>query len=148
MTSSHYWNDLANAGAAHISYALWRDYCDALHASLLSKWIGGRRFSTAFKTDLFDETCGNGMVPFLSYLAEHVVGIDIADSIVVQAAKRHPCLSAHADDVRKLSYPDNTFDLIFSNSTLDHFVDPQDLSDAVHELVRVLRKGGDRKSVV
>ncbi|MDA0215633.1 MAG: class I SAM-dependent methyltransferase [Cyanobacteria bacterium] len=142
MTSSLYWNDLANAGAPHISYALWRDYCDAIHASLMSKWIGNRQFSTALKTDLFDEACGNGMVPLLSHLAEHVVGIDIADSIVELATQRHPCLTAHTDDVRKLSYPDNTFDLIFSNSTLDHFVNPQDLSKAVYELVRVLRKGG------
>lgn len=142
MNSSRYWNDLATTLATYTSYPLWRDFCDTLHAATLQEWIGDRHFSTALKTDLFDETCGNGMIPYLSHHADQVVGIDISEVIVGQVALRYPYLTAQVEDATELTFPDDTFDLIFSNSTLDHFFDPADLSRAVHELVRVLRKGG------
>ena len=140
--TSHYWDDLTRGKSPHLSYPLWRHYCDALHASLLHEWIGGRRFSLALKTDLFDEACGVGVVPAVARFAQILVGIDIAESIVEQASRRYPYLEAHVEDVRDLSYPANSFDLIFSNSTLDHFSQPDELQQAVHELVRVLRDGG------
>jgi SAM-dependent methyltransferase len=46
-------------------------------------------------------------------------------------------------DVRGLPFPPGSFDLIVSNSTLDHFESPQEILRSLRELARVLRPGGN-----
>ena len=46
-------------------------------------------------------------------------------------------------DVRRLPFGDGAFDVIVSNSTLDHFETARDLRQALGELARVLRPGGE-----
>ncbi|MGH7820827.1 MAG: class I SAM-dependent methyltransferase, partial [Candidatus Binatia bacterium] len=72
--------------------------------------------------------------------------IDVSPLILRDAARsleRHgvtlpPC----ASDVRRLAFRSETFDLIFSPSTLDHFTATGDIAAALRELRRVLRPGG------
>jgi ubiquinone/menaquinone biosynthesis C-methylase UbiE len=45
-------------------------------------------------------------------------------------------------DVRKLPFADQAFDLIVSDSTLDHYQSKADIEISLKELVRVLRPGG------
>ncbi len=42
-------------------------------------------------------------------------------------------------DIKKIPFPDNTFDVIFSNGVLEHFREPIPI---VQEQMRILRKGG------
>ena len=142
MNSGQYWSEVAESGGEHIAYPMWRAYCDALHARLLRSWLEGSKFSTALKTDLFDEACGNGMVSELEQIADRVNGLDISRSIVQRAARRHPSLHAMAGDVREISLDDGSVDFVLSNSTLDHFTDSRDLERSVCELVRILVPGG------
>ena len=142
MNSSQYWSEVADAGGDHISNPLWRDYCDALHARLLQTWLPGAKFSTALKTDLFDEACGNGMASELQQIADRIIGLDISQSIVDRAAQRHPSLHAMAGDVREMSLEDGSVDFVLSNSTLDHFTDSRDLEKSMREIVRILAPGG------
>lgn len=142
MNSETYWSSVVDLGGEHIAYPLWRNYCDVLHTRLLHRWLGDARFSTALKTDLFDESCGTGMAPELQLMARKVVGIDVSKSIAARAVERHPLIEVRVGDVRHLPFDCGTFDFIFSNSTLDHFEDPDDVEKSVMELVRVLTPGG------
>lgn len=64
-------------------------------------------------------------------------------SLTVQAAKsRHNGLQATAADVRLLPFADGTFDVIVSNSTLDHFESQDEIVISLRELYRVLRVDG------
>jgi SAM-dependent methyltransferase len=121
---------------------LWRAYCDRLHAEWLRAWTEGRHFGTALKTDLFDEVVGEGLVEFLLASSDRLHGIDISPSIVQRAVSRHPRLCAEVADVRRLTLDAASFDLVVSNSTLDHFEQKSDVTRALGELIRVLAPGG------
>jgi SAM-dependent methyltransferase len=45
-------------------------------------------------------------------------------------------------DARKLEFPDDSFDVVFSLSSFEHFGTPADIAAASRELGRVLRPGG------
>ncbi|MDQ4132797.1 MAG: FkbM family methyltransferase [Actinomycetota bacterium] len=45
-------------------------------------------------------------------------------------------------DGRRLRYPDETFDGVFSSSSVEHFGDLQDVANAAYEMGRVLKPGG------
>ncbi|MCL5773947.1 MAG: class I SAM-dependent methyltransferase [Firmicutes bacterium] len=45
-------------------------------------------------------------------------------------------------DARKLEFPDETFDLIFCLSSIEHFGNYSKRLEGVHEIARVLKKGG------
>ena len=51
-------------------------------------------------------------------------------------------MPAVAGDVRRLPFADQSFDLIVSDSTLDHFERFEELAQALREVHRVLRSGG------
>ena len=142
MTGDQYWSEIADSGNDHIAYPMWRDYCDTLHARLMRSWLNGAKFSTALKTDLFDEACGNGMAPELERIAGRVIGLDISQSIAERAARRHPVMNVAVEDVRKISLRDGSVDFVLSNSTLDHFTEPSDLEKSLREIVRILAPGG------
>jgi SAM-dependent methyltransferase len=58
------------------------------------------------------------------------------------ARRRYPDLQTIAADVRRLPFAEDVFEGIVSNSTLDHFASAEDLTIALKELRRVLRRGG------
>lgn len=143
---TQYWDAILASGAQgalHLDVPLWRSYCDVLHARLLNRWLAGRRYSSALKTDLFDEAVGAGLAPWLLSHSDEVVGIDIATAVVTCASARHPRLRVRVCDVCDIEAVDGTFDLIISNSTLDHFTTPAAIQRGIQELARVLRPGGD-----
>ncbi len=125
-----------------VTCPLWRNYCDALHATLIRRWVGSRRFSCSLKTDLFDETVGLGLLGILGEISSAVHGIDLSEIAVECAARRHPGLVATRADVRQLDLADESVDFIFSNSTLDHFASRAEICRALRELVRILQPGG------
>jgi SAM-dependent methyltransferase len=45
-------------------------------------------------------------------------------------------------DARRLDFPDESFDVVFSLSSFEHFGGPDDVAEAARELGRVLRPGG------
>jgi SAM-dependent methyltransferase len=138
-----HWDQMGDQQLGGLSIPLWRCFCDQLHRKLLRDWTCDRRFRAALKTDLFDEAVGEGLAGFLLDCSDRVEGIDVSAAVVQRAAARHPRLMARVSDVRRLSaFPSESFDLVVSNSTLDHFVDGRDLGVALGELARVLTPGG------
>jgi ubiquinone/menaquinone biosynthesis C-methylase UbiE len=97
---------------------------------------------TVLKTDLFDEAVSDGLSPLLNSLAERVFYTDSALEVHEMARGRYARLQTIGADVRDLPFANSIFDAIISNSTLDHFESPGDLSGSLQELFRVLRPGG------
>jgi ubiquinone/menaquinone biosynthesis C-methylase UbiE len=74
-----------------------------------------------------------------------VIGIDLAQSMLAHA-EEHRRASGHDDrlefrvgDAKALEFPDGSFDVVFSNTTLHHIADPRPV---LREARRVLRPGG------
>ena len=122
--------------------ALWRRHCDTLNATLFSRWLPAGRCERLLKTDLFDEAMGDGLYPLLAERARSIIGVDIAGSVLAAAQARHPALNIVEADVRALPFAANSFDVVVSNSTLDHFAERADIAVALRALERVLRPGG------
>jgi SAM-dependent methyltransferase len=121
---------------------LLRSYSDAVNRVLVDRWLPDEPVGRLLKTDAFDEAAGEGLFPLLRVRAREVVVVDVSEAAVAAARERHPGLAAECGDVRRLDFPDATFDAVVSNSTLDHFESLEELRVAVHELARVLRPGG------
>ncbi len=113
-----------------------------MSVALLQRWWPNKPVKHVLKTDLFDEVFSDGLYPALQVRAKHIFGIDISNSIVSAATRKYPQIHALVADVRQLPFKDHCFDLIVSNSTLDHFHTVDEIDQALAELLRVLRPGG------
>jgi SAM-dependent methyltransferase len=136
-----YWEDVVSDWQQTPVHQLWRLHSDAINTSLIDRWLperGGR----VLKTDLFDEAVGHGIYPALSPRYAEVCGVDIAPAAVARAVTRYPNLQGRVADIRQLPYRDESFDTVFSNSTLDHFASPAEIEAGLREIVRTLRPGG------
>jgi len=143
VTDQRYWDQVLVSYLDHPGRLIWRASCDAIHTSLLQAWLGPHKaWGKVLKTDLFDEAVSEGLFPELSQIAREIHGIDLAPEVVSAAQSHHPELQVMCADIRSLPYPESSFDLVFSNSTLDHFSDHADLERSLRELHRVLQPGG------
>lgn len=94
-----------------------------------------------------DSGCGSGRYSqaLSSYGASEVVGVDfspenIQNAIAVNSRYiKRKSVSFELADIRKLPFPDDSFDVVFSNGVVHHLPEP---SEGVKELLRVLRPGG------
>ncbi len=141
--SSYYWNNISRTFTGDAPQSLWRVHSDRVNVSLLADWVGERQFTDILKTDLFDEAISQGLYPYLRDHAQAVHGIDVAAESVSGARKRYPDLEAICADVRKLPLKNHRFDLIVSNSTLDHFHSTGEIEKGLRELFRILKPGGE-----
>ena len=140
MSSAH-WNEIARK--KNVSPRLWRDFSDLVHSDLLEQWLAPSGYLRTLKTDLFDEAMGTrGLVQDLVERSEQVYGIDLSGEIVDSVRPRFPLLEASMGDVRALAFPSDHFDLVVSNSTLDHFENEGDILASLVERHRVTRPGG------
>lgn len=121
---------------------LWRNHCDAANIKLLEQWLPKEPVERLVKTDVFDEALSDGLYPLLASRARTVIGMDISVVTLKAAATLHNGLHAVGADARHLPFVDEAFDVIVSNSTLDHFESAEDLVISLHELYRVLKTGG------
>lgn len=135
-----YWDAVARGNDASAA-PLWRLHADLATRALLERWLPKGRPRRLLKTDLYDETCSDGLVPDLAERARSVVGIDVSPVIAATAAARSG-VGAVAGDVRRLPFRAASFDVVVSNSTLDHFADHAQIAAALAELERVLVPGG------
>ena len=142
MNENRYWDEVAGRLIGDRRGSVWRRHCDSVHKRLLERWLPGGPFDSALKTDLFDEALGDGLYGPLSARAARVVGIDVSGVVRDAAAKRHGRMEVIHADVKRMPFADGSFDVIFSNSTLDHFDSRKEIQGALRELARVLKDGG------
>lgn len=136
---NEYWDSTADAPSSfHTEIALYKR---KQHMELLQKWTDIRG-KNVLKTDCYEES--KGQDHFLDWVAKrckHAVGMDISPRITFLAQQRFKNVKFVPCEVQKLPFQDNSFDVIMSNSTLDHFPIPQ-VKKALKELHRVLKKEG------
>jgi len=137
-----YWDAVGEVWQRTRHQWLWRAHSDAVNTALLGRWLPCARVERLLKTDLFDEALSAGLHPHLVQKAQQIVGIDISASIVRADRSRHPGLQVAMADVRRLPFASSSFDVIVSNSTLDHFHSRHEIVASLYELHRVLRVGG------
>lgn len=120
------------------------------HLNLLLKWADVKSSQKILKTDLFAEALCPSRV-FLSDILEinsSVIGIDISAEITSRARMNTAQYAAGSPseyitcDARQLPFASNSFDLIVSDSSLDHFKHEVEILTALFELTRVLKRGG------
>lgn len=146
---SEHWDRVAQAWSAN-GYAneLLAEHKKKVYLDLVNRWTDIAGAGTILKTDLFAEAFGLEQFIFdISGLDGNLVGIDISSEIVSKAreqAGRHGVDTSRfcCCDVRQLPMPDNSVDLVISDSSLDHFPSEADIVAALKELARVLREGG------
>lgn len=139
-----YWNDVASKMKDSYTDNPFFRYKKQELLGLINLWGKEYLEGKILKTDLYEEALGYD--DFLFDLAKNninVYGIDISSKIVALAKKKAKDLkvSLHlsVQDVRKLDLKDESFDLIISNSTLDHF---PEIEKALLEIYRTLKKDG------
>lgn len=89
-----------------------------------------------------DLGCGDGTlaaVLFARVPGVRWIGLDIDPSDALLASKRGVYESVHTAPATAIPEPDGSFDVVFSNSVLEHV---EQLDDVVDEVRRVLRPGG------
>lgn len=139
--TARYWANVAADWHATHRDRLWRAHSDAVNIALFRRWLPPAPVPRLLKTDVFDEAVATGLDDLLLAAARHVVGMDISHATLRQArsARRH----AVTADTRDLPFATGSFDIIISNSTLDHFPSLPDLRASLRELHRILKPGGE-----
>jgi|RhiMethySRZTD1v2_1073278.scaffolds.fasta_scaffold978026_1 SAM-dependent methyltransferase len=138
---SKYWDTVADSWNPRSVRGVWRAHSDATNIALLKRWWP-RQVTRVLKTDLFDEAVGDGLVPFLMTHASSVHAVDLSAEMAQLAHSPTGGATLTVGDVRRLPFGDGTFDLVVSNSTLDHFEHLEDIGASLGELHRVLAPGG------
>ena len=82
-------------------------------------------------------------------LPKRLVGIDLTKRSIEHTRKRFFLLDLNSEllvqDTEKLSFPDNTFDIVYSWGVLHHCFNTV---KAVNEMLRVLKKGGEARLMI
>ena len=137
-----YWESIAEEWKKTRPDRLWRKHSDAINQSLLFRWLPEQPVPRLLKTDTFDEAVGEGLAQFLQTRAHTVVGMDLSFQNVQLACRGEKSIPGACADVRHLPFGEQSFDVVVSNSTLDHFQTLDEITVSLRELHRVLcRKG-------
>jgi SAM-dependent methyltransferase len=138
-----YWETIAEDWMQGSPDFLWRHHSDAVNRALLARWLPAVSVARLLKTDVFDESVGEGLYSLLIEHAETVVGMDVSLTTLRAAQSRAVGKHVICADARGLPFANSVFDVIVSNSTLDHFETTDELIASLRQLHRVLRRGGE-----
>lgn len=142
IEDSQYWDSVGARWSELDDQLLWRQHSDAVNLKLLARWLPNSKVSHLLKTDVFDEAFGEGLYPMLASRATRLVSIDISGSTLQLARARYLDMPTVKADVRCLPYANSVFDIVVSNSTLDHFTSRDQIIESLRELSRVLAPDG------
>jgi len=146
---SLYWNNVSAETPLGQDYdiLLAEHYRDS-HLELIERWLDLSSGKTVLKTDLFAEA----KCPARSFFRELVkrdcffTASDISDQICMEA-KNLTGYSANpvsyvATNICSTPFSDGYFDIIISDSTLDHYQEKDQIKVALREIARILKPGG------
>lgn len=115
------------------------------YLDLIARWGGLPSAGRVLKTDLFEESMGtaDAFATHLCASGNTVIGMDLSPAMAARARERNPeRLRYVACDARHLPFANNSFALVVSPSTLDHFSEPRDLHRSLREIARILAPTG------
>lgn len=144
---SRHWDAVADKVSGPLLQEDVADYYRQAHLEMINTWAGDLKGKKVLKTDLYEDAFGSQH--FLYRLAQQgadVFGMDISPKMLFRARQRIAGEGRLFDrgvacDVLRASFKDDVFDLIISNSTLDH-LSVVEARSALVELRRVLKPGG------
>lgn len=142
LEETGYWESIADEWKKTRPDRLWRKHSDAINQSLLFRLLPEQPVPRLLKTDTFDEAVGEGLTRFLQARAHSFVGMDLSFKNVQLACHGETSVRGACADVRDLPFRRESFDVVVSNSTLDHFQTLDEITVSLRELHRVLRKDG------
>jgi SAM-dependent methyltransferase len=148
FSSARSWDSVLTENNVVGTEDLWRAYMKEIYQGLQERWGKGAWAGRALKTDLYDEAVTpHNLCSLFDNRCDQFVATDVSFKIARAARKRmtRPWREASViavSDMRHLAFRSCVFDGIFSNSTLDHFADREDLMASLLELRRVMRPGG------
>lgn len=91
---------------------------------------------------VLDVGCGPAHhAALLSKLGFQVLGIDLSKGLLKQAHRFHPEVKTRFMDMRRLEFPNQSFDAIWAHASLLH-LEKKDVPPTLHEFYRVLKPGG------
>lgn len=137
-----YWESVAVHWETMRPHGLWRIHADKVNECLFAQWLGTTQYQSILKTDLFDEAFGPGLYPHLCSRSKVFTGIDLSYNVCRLAQSFHDGLLPLCADVRFLPFADSMFDVVLSNSSLDHFRTPDHIVTSLREIHRVLKRPG------
>jgi len=142
LSEHEYWNQTASRIVPPHFQKEIALYKKKVHLDLVYRWALPGAYKRLLKTDLFEEAFGkDSLLEELSTSYGQAIGIDISGEVVARAKGNFPHNPLLVSDVRHLPFKDRSFDLIVSNSTLDH-LRLGTFSSAIRELWRILQRGG------
>ena len=143
VSNREYWDEVAEHWRDSRPDGLWRQHADRVNKDLVERWLRSTPVGRLLKTDLFDEAATGGLNEQLQSRGRLVVGIDLSGITARAAQPQANGMVIACADVRRLPFADETFDVVVSNSTLDHFRSRNELIASMRELSRVTRPGGE-----
>ena len=89
-----------------------------------------------------DVGCGNGHLTeriFMKYFNADFYGIEMGNGAEIAKEKGINAFKVNLNEIDKLMFEDNYFDVIFAGEIIEHLVDPDNF---LEEIYRILRKDG------
>ncbi|HTY45038.1 MAG TPA: methyltransferase domain-containing protein [Patescibacteria group bacterium] len=146
--NSEYWDAIADRNLKSAREDVWRIHLKEIYRRMI--FDGNNAPGKLWlKTDLYDETItDHSLFSLLSPQRLSLVGMDCSPAVAGHARQRLTrqkiaLQGIVVTDIRKLSFEDNSFDTVISNSTLDHFPSKDDIVAGIKELFRVLKPKGE-----
>ena len=143
-----YWNSVGSKSKDFNREDVWRAYLREVYRTLGTRWWEGERIGRTLKTDLYDEAVSrHSLVSLFENQSTCMVGMDVSLETARAARRRLEQTGRGWDriavsDARRQAFKSQVFDVILSNSTLDHFSNRADLAASLEELYRILKSGG------
>lgn len=100
------------------------------------------KYLTNKDNKILEAGCGSGrVVKYLNDLGyKNVYGVELNDEIVHIQNIRYPDLKIYQGNIVKLSFPDNSFDMIVSFGVIEHF--PSGPEEPLQSIFRILKPNG------
>ena len=137
-----FWDDIGESFPAFYDAPSTRYYFDC-ERTLFETFFPDLEGKKVFKTDLWDEAKNTKILKWVAEQGAEVYGLDISYTIVKVTQDLFGRSSLECgvivSDLRQISYGDDSFDLIYSMGTIEHF---KEYRQALKEIFRVLKRGG------
>jgi len=141
-TDPAYWDKVSRIQQKTQPGRLWRLHSDAVDSGLLARWLPDKKAGLYLKTDMYNESLGSGIHLPARTASWTAIGMDIALEMLKAARRAGGPQFVVATDIRELPFAGDSFDAIFSNSTLDHFDSTDQIASSLSECYRVLKPNG------
>ena len=140
MNYSKIWDDVSRRMRKSHLESNFAAYKSDEYLRIIRKWCGSLAGKKVLKTDLFEE-CYEADQFSDKLGCRNIYGLDVSKCMAANAKRKNGAMMLVAADIRRIPFRDRTFDIIISNSTLDH-LKLKDVRPAVKELRRVLKDDG------